>query len=132
LVKSNVPKYLFLKYAATHWCLHYVEQDDNTVNEFRKDARTLCNLASPHGQWWGDHFCLQIYWREDEWTDLILACYAGLFSVDINAQTRKSGTGLQVAASEGHEKIVELLLNNGADVNVRGPSRHRATIRIRT
>jgi ankyrin repeat protein len=37
---------------------------------------------------------------------------------DVNAQGGRYGSALQAASSEGHDKIVQLLLDKGADVNV--------------
>jgi ankyrin repeat protein len=37
---------------------------------------------------------------------------------DINQTDKRGNTALMLAASEGHDKVVELLIHNGADINV--------------
>lgn len=39
---------------------------------------------------------------------------------EVNAQGGNYGNALQAASSEGHDKIVQMLLDKGAEVNAQG------------
>ena len=50
--------------------------------------------------------------------ETVLSLYAQ--GADVNAQGRHYGNALQAAAAHGHEKITQLLLAKGANVNEQG------------
>jgi ankyrin repeat domain-containing protein 50 len=127
---SSDQKYPFLPYAADNWSSHYISQEAAAADKSRKDARMLCDMAGPQAKLWTTGYLQQRNIKVAGWTDLALASYLGLTFVvddiltqevvDINAQGGHFGNALQAASSEGHEKVVELLLGKGADVNAQG------------
>ena len=42
------------------------------------------------------------------------------YNIDINAQGGHYGNALQAASGNGHEKVVQMLVDAGADVNAQG------------
>ncbi|KAB5536158.1 hypothetical protein GE09DRAFT_1176634 [Coniochaeta sp. 2T2.1] len=119
----------FLPYAAVHWPSHYISQEDGIADRTRKDARALCNVFNEASVWAPKYFELRgISWQD--WTDLALASYLALRlvvkdilakeEISIDTQGGLYGTALQAASAEGHNDIVEMLLDMGADVNAQG------------
>jgi ankyrin repeat protein len=122
----------FLPYAATHWPLHHISQEDATADQSRKDARTLCNMAGEARVWAPKYFEPQnVNWYNvdwEDWTDLALASYLGLGlvvedilakeKIHVNAQCGGFGTALYAASERGYKEVVEILLGKGADVNI--------------
>jgi hypothetical protein len=119
----------FLPYAAVHWPLHHISQEDVIADQLRKDARTLCNVAG-QARVWAPNYFKRRYGDWQSWTDLALASSLGLRLVvedilgkeriDINAHGGDYGTTLQTASYRGHKEVVEILLGKGADVNAQG------------
>ena len=50
----------------------------------------------------------------------LVSLYISVYEIDINVQRKPYGSALQAASVKGHEKVVELLLAKGANVNIRG------------
>lgn len=109
------------------------EDKDKTLQDLIK--RFLCYRGSYYRN------CYSFYQPDQPWVDapdeeetspaqaLYYASFGGLVNTvayllgqgaDANAQGGYYGTALQAASSTGHEKVVELLLRNGANVNARG------------
>ncbi|MBE3047284.1 ankyrin repeat domain-containing protein [Candidatus Bathyarchaeota archaeon] len=123
----------FICYAAPHWPLHYVSQEEKIADESLKNARLLC-MTGKHaaGHAWAlelNHSTMNFLWQD--WTDLAVASYLKLRLVveyilaeektDVNARGGYySHTPLTAAASQGGNEIVQILLDNGAEVNARG------------
>ncbi|KAB5572192.1 ankyrin repeat-containing domain protein [Coniochaeta sp. 2T2.1] len=119
----------FLPYAAIHWPLHHISQEDVIADQSRKDARMLCNVVG-EARVWAPNYLQRRYFVWQSWTDLALASYLGLRlvvedilakeKIDVNAQCGGHGTALCIASKGGYKEIVEMLLGKGADVNARG------------
>ncbi|TGJ75468.1 hypothetical protein E0Z10_g10990 [Xylaria hypoxylon] len=120
----------FLPYAAAHWPLHHLSQEDVIADQSRKDARRLCNVAGEQGRVWMPKYVDPRGLPLEGWTDLALASYMGLKLVvedilvkektGINVQGGFYGTALQAASAEGHKEVVQMLLNKNADVDIQG------------
>ncbi|KAJ9654757.1 hypothetical protein H2198_006275, partial [Neophaeococcomyces mojaviensis] len=52
--------------------------------------------------------------------DDLLACILSISAVDVHAQGGLYGNALQAASGGGYEKVVQMLLDQGADVNAQG------------
>ncbi|KAI1077965.1 hypothetical protein F5B20DRAFT_549960 [Whalleya microplaca] len=120
----------FLYYAALYWTLHYVSQEDVVAERSLKDARMLCKVDGPQISLWT---CFHPRLWRHVWRgrpELVLASDLGLKLVvceilqeattDINTQTIRDGTtALQAASARGHKEIVQILLANNAEVNLK-------------
>ncbi|KAL8740703.1 MAG: hypothetical protein Q9190_006623 [Brigantiaea leucoxantha] len=98
---SNFP---LLRYAALNWFTHYNSQNNEMVKNYRKTAKTLCSLASLQNHQW-----FQLFYKSD---------------FEIN----KEWTGLQLASQLRLVHVIEVFLNEGADVNAKGGDHGTALI----
>jgi ankyrin repeat domain-containing protein 50 len=134
--RSLQQEHAFLSYAAAHWPTHHRDAEITpppTMNAKspKYDALVLCNTANSH-VWAPQHFSRGSFLRWWTWTDLALASYIGLASTvealvspappddkanGLNAKSSDFGTPLQTAAAGGHERVVCVLLEQGAEVN---------------
>ncbi|KAL0938104.1 nacht and ankyrin domain protein [Colletotrichum truncatum] len=123
----------FVSYAATNWTIHYNSQDEVKRNTFRGDARDLCHISKKHTPVWVEVLKKEPYfpWRySSKWTDLTLASYFGLLEVakrildqemtDVNSKGGFFGTAVKAAAAQGHDKLVQMLVQHGADCDTGG------------
>ncbi|RYP67000.1 hypothetical protein DL771_007496 [Monosporascus sp. 5C6A] len=121
----------FLPYAAKHWPLHYISQEEIVADQSRKDARMLCNVAGKQASVWAPNY-FPMFYRWEQWNDLALASYLGLKlvvgdvlaeeKIDVNAQGGFYGTALHAASVKGHKEVVEILLDKGAGINTQDGS----------
>ncbi|KAK1764670.1 hypothetical protein QBC33DRAFT_546789 [Phialemonium atrogriseum] len=130
-------QHLYLAYAAAHWPLHFVSQEVTDADLFRKDARTLCNIAGHQASIWVPSYLKQRKLQWEGWTDLALASYLGLKQVvqdilfkektDVDIRGGDYSTALVAALAADdqefvknrHEAIVKLLLEKGADIETK-------------
>ena len=119
-------RYHLLNYAAVNWVAHYSSQPSEFAKNAQKAAQNLCNTSLPQQSYWFKIYCESEYLIFEDWTSLGIASLFGLRyvvetflteTVDINAQGGHYGNALQAASSRGHNQIVQMLLDKGADVN---------------
>ncbi|KAF8527663.1 hypothetical protein JB92DRAFT_2698293, partial [Gautieria morchelliformis] len=113
-------------YAAEYWIRHAQPDNDDNLTLRRLIMGFLQPDSGAYSNW------LDLYPRNcypEKRAPIHYMAEAGLAivsrdllenGVDANAQSGKYGNALQVASSEGHHPIVELLLERGADVNAQG------------
>ncbi|KAI4596718.1 hypothetical protein KJ359_005060 [Pestalotiopsis sp. 9143b] len=116
----------FFRYAAEHWTFHFRESRDEIDTELLQEARDLCcgkgkNLA------WLTSTQKDLNWSR--WSDLHIAALFGLSAVvraiieagsfDTNTADLTFGAALFTASIEGFAEVVNVLLDHGADVNMR-------------
>ena len=129
--------YTLAEYSAKHWIIHTCdgEEDDNQLSYLA--MKILSTGDGAYLNW------LRLYdpdegvWRTPNFRRELDSCpnplyYASLSGLantacrivqegaNVNAQGGKDSNALQAASSEGHDKIVEVLLSKGADVNAQG------------
>ncbi|KFY78498.1 hypothetical protein V498_09097, partial [Pseudogymnoascus sp. VKM F-4517 (FW-2822)] len=123
-------EYPFLVYAAKNWPLHFVSQNAADANAFRIQARTLCSATGHQRDVWAPYYFEEYPnstfddWKV--WPDLTLASYLGLYEAvedilskekpNVNLATEIGRTPLASAITQGHESVVKLLLDNGANM----------------
>ncbi|KAK4447117.1 hypothetical protein QBC34DRAFT_468419 [Podospora aff. communis PSN243] len=147
--QSLQQQHAFLSYAAAHWPTHHRAAETpsaTSANPPEYDALALCKPANNH-VWAPQHFSRGSFLRWWTWTDLALASYVGLASTvealisatppddknnGLNAKCSDFGTPLQTAAAGGHENVVGVLLERGAEVDgdEAGASGHGTALRI--
>jgi hypothetical protein len=119
----------FLPYAAAHWPLHFVSQEAAVADRSRKEARMLCNIAGGQAGIWVPSNLRERNIDWESWTDLTLASYLGLTlavedvlleGADVNFVGGDYPTALQAASAQGHQGIVQMLLDESADVDLQG------------
>ena len=131
----------YFAYAASYWPLHFVSQEVTNADAFRRHARTLCNTAGHQASIWAPSYFKQLYLDWEDWSDLTLASYLGLSevvhdilfeenpNVKIEAKDSKYGqTALSLAATQGHEAVVKLLLKKGAEVEAKDQNSRTALL----
>ena len=114
-------------YAAANWPDHYTFQSSKDAKDSREAAKMLCNRGASGGRW------LENYHRGTpktrQRTSLAVASLLGLVHVvqefltegaEVNAQDDYYGSALQAASSRCHSQVVQVLLENGADINAQG------------
>jgi hypothetical protein len=128
---DNPTQYPYLDYAANYWPLHFVSQEATGANAFRKHARMLCNTTSHHASLWAPSYLEQRYLPWKGWSDLALASYLGFSEVvedilfkekpdiDLETSNENGRTPLSWAAQQGHEAVVKLLLEKGAEIEAK-------------
>ncbi|KAK3945918.1 hypothetical protein QBC46DRAFT_403003 [Diplogelasinospora grovesii] len=120
----------FLGYAARYWSFHAREAFCDQVNDFLESVgkvrwfmENLCRLYDGEGTY-------DLYWSQhpEKWTVLHLAAYFGIYEAvdfplqhgqDVDARNGHGRTPLMCAAHKGHLVIVQELLKNGADTNLK-------------
>ena len=115
-----------LNYAALNWAIHYVSQDSERAKDSWSAAKNLCNILLPQHSYWFKMYCDSTYLESKDWTSLGIASLLGLKYVvesflnegaDVNAQGGRYGNALQKASEGGHDKVVQMLLNKGSDID---------------
>lgn len=116
----------FFQYAAEHWSFYLRESWDKIDTELLQKAVDLCH---PNGKnlAWLTSCRKDLDWSD--WPDLKTAAFFGLGAVvrtiideggiDINATGGRYGTALYTASMQGFDDVVNILLDCGADVNMR-------------
>ncbi|KAK2765812.1 pfs domain-containing protein [Colletotrichum kahawae] len=121
--------YPLAQYAARYWISHAIQAETGRVHDL---IREFClDEESPQ-------ISYRLYNPDTPWetkpessqTDEIVVLYyvacGGIVSAvedvlkngaDVNAQGGRYGNALQAASERGHQEIIQMLLNNGADVN---------------
>ncbi|KAF7510973.1 hypothetical protein GJ744_005519 [Endocarpon pusillum] len=123
---------ILLPYSSEHWADHFrnacFELKDTAISK----ARELCRVESDQFQLWFP-FLWQAFRQYDESPvmsdirivafnghDVILRMILDAESVDLEALDQGGRTALIWAAELGHEKVVEILLDMGAEVDAQG------------
>jgi hypothetical protein len=125
---AQVEQHPYFAYAASYWPLHFVSQEVTNADAFRRHARTLCNTAGHQASIWAPSYFKETFLLWEDWSDLTLASYLGLsevvhdilfkekIDIEIEAKDRSGQTALVWAAAQGHEAVVKLLLEKGAEI----------------
>ncbi|KAI0155631.1 hypothetical protein BJ166DRAFT_467969, partial [Pestalotiopsis sp. NC0098] len=120
----------FFRYAAGHWTLHFRASGEEIHTDLHQKAVDFCHAKGKNLPWLMSN-------RQDldwsNWPDLKIAAFFGLGAVvraiidkceiDINATGGEFGTALFTASMRGFEDVVDILLNQGPDVNMRWDGR---------
>lgn len=129
--------YPLFDYAALNWATHYHSQDEKSIENSRTAIQLLCNKSLPPSLNW-----FQVYLtfsRElfplKEWTKLEVASFFGLCPVIENClneakdldSRNDSHNALYLASHGGHDKVVKMLLDRGANVN---EGRNMSSLRV--
>ncbi|MCJ1466435.1 hypothetical protein MMC07_005054 [Pseudocyphellaria aurata] len=130
--QSIEKQYPFLRYAGKEWSFHHISQDDKLAQLSREAAGMLCRTSLAQLSYWSPVYSGS-EWNAidflDGWSELGIASKLGLTyvvedflneQVDVNflnGRLIEYGTALNVASAEGHEKVVEMLLDRNADIS---------------
>ena len=120
--------FYLLDYAAYNWATHYASSRLGRCADDLRKAKRLCDRSAPRPEHWFRYYCKSSYMDPSGWTNLMIACELRLLDVaeeilnegaDINAKSDSNyGSALGVAASNGDNTMVQMLLNQGAHVNI--------------
>ncbi|KAJ5502866.1 hypothetical protein N7463_005740 [Penicillium fimorum] len=88
-------QYPFLLYSARYWHLHFIEQEASLGEKYTEDARVLCDVKRRHLSNWAPIIDYSIFGDVSVLTDLLVACYFGI------------------------TQVVKVVLDEGADVNIK-------------
>jgi ankyrin repeat protein len=126
-----------LRYATLHWPEHARCCAARAAELFSFSDPFFQKKSTLREQWWKAYIkTTPSEYRFPSLPLLHMACYLGIapwvevmlprkwgmtwFRKRVDRRTEDGWTALQVAASEGHEGVVKLLLHKGADVNAQG------------
>ncbi|KAL5364805.1 hypothetical protein BJX96DRAFT_168590 [Aspergillus floccosus] len=141
---TNVTRFPFARFAATHWFHHYTKSEEgkNTIEPLV--SKLFKDEMKAFATWIGLHdmdrpwvikvdydppitdIASPLYYAAllglEFLLDSILAIDMGYSRVTeiVNAQGGHFGSALQAAAYKAHEKVVQMLLDRSADVNAQG------------
>ncbi|KAJ5155715.1 hypothetical protein N7492_008518 [Penicillium capsulatum] len=142
LGKEKLTEFPFARFAAMHWYDHY-EKCEKERSEIQQLVLRLFKDGMKAFVTWIRLHDLDGPWKNDvnrSLADIPLPLYyAGLLGLEfvlnrilpvdtgdsrlaetVNAQGGLFGNALQAASNRGHDKVVEMLLDRGADVNAQG------------
>jgi ankyrin repeat protein len=120
---------VLLLYSSEHWAAHFRDASFELKDAVISKARELWRVEGDQFQLWFPLLwrALGPYTRQPDMNDIRLAAFNGhevilrmildAELVDLEAQDQNGQTALMWAAEQGHEKVVPVLLDKGADVN---------------
>ncbi|KAG9648244.1 purine and uridine phosphorylase, partial [Aureobasidium melanogenum] len=122
----------FIEYCCEWWTAHYsLSQEANGEDTFQ-DALALYNTEGEAFEFWFDRFWTKT-WQYDYAKsmtpirlaalsnhDRVLEYLLGREGVHLDARDENGRTALYWASELSHDKIVQMLLDSGADVNTKG------------
>jgi Ankyrin repeats (3 copies)/NACHT domain len=120
---------VLLLYSSEYWAAHFRDASFELKDAVISKARELCRVEGNQFQLWFPLMwrALGAYATRSDMNDIRLAAFNGhevilrmmldAELVDLEAQDQDGQTALMWAAKQGHEKVVQMLLDKGADVN---------------
>jgi ankyrin repeat protein len=123
---------VLLSYSSEHWAAHFRDANFEPEDAVVSKALRLCRVDGNQFQLW-----FSLLWRaargyesQPDMNDIRLISFNGhevilriILSaelIDLEAQDQQRRTALMWAAGLGHERVVQILLEKGAEVNAQG------------
>jgi ankyrin repeat protein len=125
--RDSCPAYDFMDYSAEHWPEHFRKADMRYSDATFKSSLILYDLKSPRHHTWFPVYRKSHYHVLATWTGLHFSAYCGHREVvryllenekfKVDERDYVGRTALLLAAQRGHDKVVQLLVKEGADVH---------------
>jgi len=125
-VEDDITQNTFLEYSSQHWAAHYRLTQDCASNELSNLALRICKTNEAHFERW---YSIYSKVTDKEYSELVILSKLGMHVLCEQLLARPSLVkmlqedyvrALYEASVQGYDKVVELLLGKGADVNAQG------------
>ncbi|THW63458.1 hypothetical protein D6D19_09648, partial [Aureobasidium pullulans] len=122
----------FIDYCCEWWTTHYSLSQDESKEDTLQDALALYKIEGKAFKFWFDRFWTKTRRYDDARSmtpvrlaalsnhDRVLKYHLDKPGMDVKAKDEDGRSALYWASELGHEGIVQMLLDKGADVNVQG------------